>query len=299
MASSLKNANADSLSLYIASRDFIRVFTDAANHIPRHRRTKYVCAWLFWSCHLICFISFFVHLVEVLGEEHFLAPVSMLLAEKSSNRVVRQSQDEISATLALPIALLRHVAVETQVFTLLEILREVQRLVTCLRDPANKVSTLLDHVTYVLLIFLHPNGSWRGVRDGEAAVPTGTYAKRAQTLTALIGQVIQSNTLANLSQATKQLLNILVSDLIKLATIDDAASGTKSSGVALAAQKTLGKILSAMPAKDFMNSIEFMLTSDSEIVYIIPSPFGKLLTLCVDPQRCPGALMRTDTENKR
>ncbi|EKM74924.1 hypothetical protein AGABI1DRAFT_123475 [Agaricus bisporus var. burnettii JB137-S8] len=233
MALSLKNANADSLSLYIASRDFIRVFTDAANHIPRHRRT-----------------NFFVHLVEVLGEEHFLAPVSMLLAEKSSNRVVRQSQDEISATLALPIALLRHVAVETQVSTLLEILREVQRLVTCLRDPANKVSTLLDHVT-----------------DGEAAVPTGTYAKRAQTLTALIGQVIQSNTLANLSQATKQLLNILVSDLIKLATIEDAASGTKSSGVALAAQKTLGKILSAMPAKDFMNSIEFMLTSDSEIIH--------------------------------
>lgn len=40
MASSLKNANADSLDLHIASRDFLRVFTDAANHIPRYRRNK-------------------------------------------------------------------------------------------------------------------------------------------------------------------------------------------------------------------------------------------------------------------
>lgn len=42
MASSLKDANANILDLYIASRDFLRVFTDAANHIPRHRRNKYV-----------------------------------------------------------------------------------------------------------------------------------------------------------------------------------------------------------------------------------------------------------------
>lgn len=83
----------------------------------------------------------------------------MLLAEKSSNRVVRQSQDEVSATLALPVALLRHVIPETQIFTLLEILKEVQRLVTRMRDPANKVPTLLDHVTYVHDIFLHLNGN--------------------------------------------------------------------------------------------------------------------------------------------
>lgn len=96
-----------------------------------------------------------------------------------------------------------------------------------------------------------------------------TYTKRAQTLITLIGQVIQSNTLADLNQVTKQLLNVLVSDLIKLATIDDPASEIKFSGVSVATQKTLGKILNAMPAKDFLDSIEFMLTLDSAIVCVI------------------------------
>jgi len=40
MASSLKKAHSNLLDLYVGSRDFLRVFTDAANHIPRHRRTK-------------------------------------------------------------------------------------------------------------------------------------------------------------------------------------------------------------------------------------------------------------------
>lgn len=40
MVSSLKEAHSQPLDLYIASREFLRVFTDAANHIPRHRRNK-------------------------------------------------------------------------------------------------------------------------------------------------------------------------------------------------------------------------------------------------------------------
>lgn len=42
MVSSLKEAHSQPLDLYIASREFLRVFTDAANHIPRHRRNKSV-----------------------------------------------------------------------------------------------------------------------------------------------------------------------------------------------------------------------------------------------------------------
>lgn len=70
----------------------------------------------------------------------------MLLAEKSSNRVVRQNQEEVSVTLALPVSLLHHATSATQVSAFLEILKEIQRLVTCMKDPANKVSALLDHV---------------------------------------------------------------------------------------------------------------------------------------------------------
>ncbi|KAF7373573.1 U3 small nucleolar RNA-associated protein 10 [Mycena sanguinolenta] len=71
MVSSLKSAHSARLDLYLASRDFLRVFTDAASHIPRHRRT-----------------SFFGHLVDVLGPADFLPPLCMLLVEKMTNRVI-------------------------------------------------------------------------------------------------------------------------------------------------------------------------------------------------------------------
>ena len=46
MVSSLKRTYSESLNLYIGSKDFLRVFTDATNHIPRHRRTRCVAALL-------------------------------------------------------------------------------------------------------------------------------------------------------------------------------------------------------------------------------------------------------------
>ncbi|KZT03292.1 uncharacterized protein LAESUDRAFT_744673 [Laetiporus sulphureus 93-53] len=90
MISSLKAAHSDHLDLIIAARDFLRIFTDAQNHIPRHRRTK-----------------FFTHLVDVLGPE-FMAPVSMLLVDKVCKRVTRQNDEDGRASLALPITVLQH-----------------------------------------------------------------------------------------------------------------------------------------------------------------------------------------------
>ena len=39
MIASLKDSHSERFDLYLASRTFLRIFTDAANHIPRHRRT--------------------------------------------------------------------------------------------------------------------------------------------------------------------------------------------------------------------------------------------------------------------
>lgn len=50
--------------------------------------------------------SFFTHLIDTLGPDVYLAPVEMLLVEKSTNRVVRQEKDEAQQTLALPLAAL-------------------------------------------------------------------------------------------------------------------------------------------------------------------------------------------------
>lgn len=40
MVTSLKTTYTSALDLYVGSRDFLCIFTDASNHIPRHRRTQ-------------------------------------------------------------------------------------------------------------------------------------------------------------------------------------------------------------------------------------------------------------------
>ena len=42
MTSSLKSKHTSSIGLHVALRDFLSIFTDAANHIPRHRRIRCV-----------------------------------------------------------------------------------------------------------------------------------------------------------------------------------------------------------------------------------------------------------------
>jgi U3 small nucleolar RNA-associated protein 10 len=42
MVSSLKEKHTSREDLLMASKDFLRIFTDAPNHVPRHRRTQYV-----------------------------------------------------------------------------------------------------------------------------------------------------------------------------------------------------------------------------------------------------------------
>lgn len=42
MTSSLRSKHTNSVGLHVALRDFLSIFTDAANHIPRHRRIGYV-----------------------------------------------------------------------------------------------------------------------------------------------------------------------------------------------------------------------------------------------------------------
>ena len=40
MVASLKEKHGTGMDLYRAAREFLRVFTTAANHVPRHRRVK-------------------------------------------------------------------------------------------------------------------------------------------------------------------------------------------------------------------------------------------------------------------
>lgn len=60
-------------------------------------------------------LSFFAHLVDVLGAKDFLAPVIMLLLEKTANRIVRQSVAEVPNTLSLPVSIFQHNSYSLQI----------------------------------------------------------------------------------------------------------------------------------------------------------------------------------------
>lgn len=64
---------------------------------------------------LMLFHSFFTHLVDVLGAENFLAPVTMLLLEKMANRIVRQPAVEVPNTLSLPVSIFQHYTYSLQI----------------------------------------------------------------------------------------------------------------------------------------------------------------------------------------
>ncbi|KAL6308934.1 hypothetical protein BKA93DRAFT_724934 [Sparassis latifolia] len=148
MAASLKDVHAERLELYIAAREFLRIFTDASNHIPRHRRA-----------HL------FSHLVDVLGPEEFLPPVCMLLVDRMTNRVVRQNFQDARITLSLPLNIVQHYPAEQRLSLLVEMMHESQRLLgqgqetflyTSLEDetpptvPKRKVLALLVFTDHTL-----------------------------------------------------------------------------------------------------------------------------------------------------
>ena len=120
MVSSLKTAHTTPLELRLASKDFLSIFTDAANHIPRHRRTRssVFLSYLVFLKNTDSFhsdTSFFAHFVDVLGPTEYLAPVCMLLIDKVANRVVRQSAVDAQNSLTTALSLIQHYPPVTQV----------------------------------------------------------------------------------------------------------------------------------------------------------------------------------------
>jgi len=116
MVSSLKEKHTSREGLLIASKDFLRVFTDATNHVPRHRRTQSVFAFSRFTLHLDLsyLIRFYIHLVDVLGPEEFLSIVCMLIVAKADKRLVRLKGRDLRTALALPLSLLQHYSSNVQ-----------------------------------------------------------------------------------------------------------------------------------------------------------------------------------------
>ncbi|KAI6126293.1 hypothetical protein EDD16DRAFT_1553513 [Pisolithus croceorrhizus] len=227
MVASLKEKYSVGLELYVSAREFLRIFTDAANHVPRHRRQ-----------------NFFLHLAEVLGPDEFLAPLCMLLVDKVTNRVVRQTLEEAQTTLALPIALLRHFSRPLQVHVLCETLRECTRLVSRLNTPEEK-ATFLDYI-----------------RDEEHSVSASSLLqRRVQVLLVFSSTVLVPGN----RQEQKQLPDFcntddLIALLVDLATLQDSGL----SNITSFARAAITRVTNTISAVDFLSTIAVILRSTEQ-----------------------------------
>ncbi|KAI6117492.1 hypothetical protein EV401DRAFT_2197674 [Pisolithus croceorrhizus] len=224
MVSSLKEKYSVGLELYVGAREFLRIFTDAANHVPRHRRQ-----------------NFFLHLAEVLGPEEFLAPLCMLLVDKVINRVVRQTLEEAQTTLALPIALLRHFSRPLQIQVLCETLRECTRLVSRLNAPDEK-ATFLDYT-----------------RDEEHSVSASSILqRRVQVLLVFSSTVLVPGNRREQKQVPDGCnTDDLIALLVDLATLQDS----DLSNITSFAQAAITRVTNAISAAEFLSTIAMILRS--------------------------------------
>ncbi|KAK0476138.1 hypothetical protein IW261DRAFT_1643515 [Armillaria novae-zelandiae] len=230
MVSSLKRSHSSRMDLHLGSREFLRVFTDAANHIPRHRRT-----------------NFFIHLVDVLGPTDYLAPVCLLLIEKAANRVIRQSPDEARSTFALPLSLLHHYPSALQLNILTEMLEESHRLASRAKDPENLEPSFLDD----------------NFHEEHSVSPTTAFRRRAQAILTFVGFAAKSTPGSSAS------INTFVSLLVLMATLPSGqGSDTRMEDVNKASRLSLAQALKVMSAVDFLNSAIAMLESSEQTVQV-------------------------------
>ncbi|KAK0216141.1 armadillo-type protein [Armillaria fumosa] len=230
MVSSLKRSHSSRMDLHLGSREFLRVFTDAANHIPRHRRT-----------------NFFIHLVDVLDPTDYLAPVCLLLIEKAANRVIRQSPDEARSTFALPLSLLHHYPSTLQLNIFTEMLEESHRLASRARDPENLEPSFLDD----------------NFHEEHSVSPTTAFRRRAQAILAFVGFAAKSTPGSSAS------INTFVSLLVLMATLPSGqGSDTRMEDVNKASRLSLAQALKVMSAVDFLNSAIAMLESSEQTVQV-------------------------------
>ncbi|KAH6904492.1 hypothetical protein BKA70DRAFT_1373519 [Coprinopsis sp. MPI-PUGE-AT-0042] len=227
MVSSLKRSASNAMDLAASAKDFLHIFTDAANHIPRHRRTK-----------------FFSHLVSALGAQDFLAPVCMLLVEKQANKTVRQSEEESKASLSLPVALLTGSPFPDRIQALVTVLDEVDRLRAKAIQPDSQSLT-----------FLAASG------DNDPAAALLAHRRRAQALLILVGLSFDSP----LSNVQDVALDAIVGKLMALSTCPQE-SEEKLRDLSMAAQRALNQLLSVMPAMSFLGAIATILESEDSTV---------------------------------
>ncbi|KZT53175.1 hypothetical protein CALCODRAFT_60703 [Calocera cornea HHB12733] len=237
MANSLRQQETTKFDLYLRSRDFLRVFTDASTHIPRHRRSK-----------------FFIHLVNVLGPQEFLAPLCMLLVDNVAFRVVKQKAIDLPTSFSIPLACLQKRPISERLSVLLEVLEECQRLCKRLAD-ANHVEPLT---------FLDMSKSF----DAHERVPRPEVIITRQ-IQALLLFVSTSIELLRVPQGTEDTdldgpMQRFVSQLLELTV--DTTEGKRDKAISTAAFAALDKAMNVVSVPTFAHAVLSMLATEDQVL---------------------------------
>ncbi|KZO97606.1 hypothetical protein CALVIDRAFT_536183 [Calocera viscosa TUFC12733] len=240
MAKSLKEQQTTKFDLYKRSRDFLRIFTDASAHIPRHRRSK-----------------FFIHLVDVLGPQDFLVPICMLLVDNVAFRVVKQKAVDLPSTFSIPFACLQKRPIAERLSVLLEVLEECQRLCKKLAD--------VNHAEPVTFLDMSKS------IDTQERIPKPDVAitRQIQALLLFVGTSIELLRAPRAPQGAEDSdldvpMQGFVSQLLELTV--DPTEGKRDKIISTTAFAALDRAMNVVSVPTFAHAIQSMLATDDQVL---------------------------------
>ncbi|CEH15819.1 Uncharacterized conserved protein [Ceraceosorus bombacis] len=203
------------LQLLQRTRPFICIFTDAATHVPRHRRDV-----------------LFQLLVEVLGADEFLSAVTMLLVDQVAHKVVKQSPSDASATLALPIAVFEACSPTVQLHAVVQVLDEASRLWKHRDEPLTdaQAHTFLD--PFSRLDEEHTGKHPEAIRRIRALTSLVRQALTLRSLTTSVAKVEGSETRSKASKSIANSTLLVIRRALELASIRDTDIGSSAREIA-------------------------------------------------------------------
>jgi U3 small nucleolar RNA-associated protein 10 len=219
-------------ALLCEARMFVRIFTDAAAHVPRHRRQ-----------------TFFRILVDVLGADDFAAAVAMLLVDRSAHKIVKQPRADAEQTLQLPLSVVSPHSAMVQVQVLHQVLEEV------LRIWAHRAETdaLSEHV------FLDRAGRLDKEHVDHEAEPL----RQIQALVMFIRQVLTSKAFAEeVGAVPEDEIGPELETFIQLALETVARLRTTQPVIAALALELLDKAMPFSPVTNVLAVVSKLVESD-------------------------------------
>ena len=235
--------------------------------------------------------SFFVHLTEVLGGTEFLAPVSMLLIEKVTGRVVRQSQSDAQTSLSIPLSILHHYGSATQVEvrsswlfsrtqnnylhqTLKDIVQESGRVLAHAFKLEITEPTFLDLTRYVVRQSHGQNPdrlqTQRNDEDGSSIIAA---KRRSHALLLFVNYALQQT-----RAPAEGRVSGIVPLLLQISVVASAHSNEKQAmEIDSAARNCLSSVLSIVPAVEFVSCATTLVTEvgDTRVSVTRKTPPGE------------------------